>query len=70
MNFIKKLVNRGCAHRFAWPRIDANGQHYQVCLGCGATYEYDWRAMRQTGRLLTTVVPGAGRIWALPRQSH
>jgi hypothetical protein len=59
MNFLKKLVNRGCSHRFSWPRVDADGRHYQVCLACGAAYEYDWRKMRQTGRLLTTVVPGS-----------
>ncbi len=53
MNFLKKLVGRGCAHRFSWPRIDADGRHYQICLACGAAYEYDWEAMRRTDHLLT-----------------
>jgi hypothetical protein len=58
MNFWKRLCGRGCAHRFTWPRIDANGCHYQICLLCGTAYEYDWTMMRRTNRLmlpLTTV---------------
>jgi len=54
MNFVMMLLKRGCSHRFSWPRIDSNGRHYQVCLMCGISYEYDWTTMRQTGRLLLT----------------
>lgn len=52
MNFLKKFLGQGCMHRFAWPRVDAQGCHYQICLLCGTAYEYDWRMMRQTGKLL------------------
>jgi len=52
MSFLKRVFGRGCAHRFTWPRLGDNGQHYQVCLTCGAKYEYDWNRMRLTGRLL------------------
>jgi len=52
MNFWKRLCGRGCAHRFTWPRIDANGCHYQICLLCGNAYEYDWTMMRRTNRLM------------------
>jgi hypothetical protein len=52
MNFWKRLCGRGCAHRFTWPRIDANGCHYQICLLCGTAYEYDWTTMRRTSRLM------------------
>ncbi len=53
MNFLKLLLGRGCEHRFAWPRIDVNGNHYQICLLCGTAYEYDWTAMQRTERPLT-----------------
>lgn len=52
MSFLKRVFGRGCSHRFTWPRLDANGQHYQICLTCGAAYEYDWNGMRLTGRPL------------------
>jgi hypothetical protein len=55
MKFFKQLFGRACSHRFSWPRVDATGHHYQTCLACGATYEYDWKMMRRTGRMLTTV---------------
>jgi len=67
MKFLNKLLHRGCVHKFTWPRVDSDGRHYQICLSCGAAYEYDWKKMRPTGRLLTTPVPGGNRIWALPR---
>jgi hypothetical protein len=51
MNFLKKLLGNGCSHRFAWPRVDADGRHYQICLACGTAYEYDWETMRRTGPL-------------------
>ncbi|HUB02017.1 MAG TPA: hypothetical protein VL983_05005 [Terriglobales bacterium] len=59
MSFLTHLL--GCTHRFSWPRIDEDGHHYQICLACGTAFEYDWRMMRQTGRLLATVVERASR---------
>jgi hypothetical protein len=56
LNFFKQLIGRGCAHRFSWPRIDDNGRHYQICLACGTAYEYDWKGMRRTDRLLPAVI--------------
>ncbi|MGB8987266.1 MAG: hypothetical protein WCC37_11735 [Candidatus Sulfotelmatobacter sp.] len=53
MNFLKWILGRGCSHKFSWPRIDADGRHYQICPLCGTAYEYDWRMMRRTDRLLT-----------------
>jgi hypothetical protein len=52
MNFWKRICGRGCAHRFSWPRVDAGGCHYQICLQCGTAYEYDWTMMRRTRRLI------------------
>jgi hypothetical protein len=54
MSFLKRVFGRGCSHRLTWPRLGNNGQHYQVCLNCGAAFEYDWQGMRLTGRLLAT----------------
>jgi hypothetical protein len=55
MNFLERLLERACSHRFTWPRIDANGHHYQICLLCGTAYEYDWSMMRRTDRLLAAI---------------
>ena len=66
MNFFKKLLGRGCSHRFSWPRIDAEGRHYQICLLCGTAYEYDWRLMCQTGRLLACSPQGVMYPCTLP----
>ena len=52
MNLFNRLFGRGCSHRFNWPRIDADGRHYQICPLCGTAYEYDWRMMRRTDRVL------------------
>lgn len=52
VKLLKLLLRQGCTHRFSWPRIDANGRHYQVCLACGQAYEYDWEMMRRTKRPL------------------
>jgi hypothetical protein len=52
MNFLKNLLGQGCKHRFSWPRTDGNGRYYQICLGCGIAYEYDWILMRLTDHLL------------------
>jgi hypothetical protein len=54
MNLLNRFFGRGCSHRFAWPRVDADGRHYQICPLCGTAYEYDWRMMRRTDRLLVT----------------
>ena len=51
MIFWKRFLGQGCSHRFAWPRVDANGCHYQICLQCGIAYEYDWTMTRRTNRL-------------------
>jgi hypothetical protein len=56
VNLLKLLLRQGCTHRFSWPRVDDNGRHYQICLACGAAYEYDWMAMRRTNRLLLAAV--------------
>jgi hypothetical protein len=32
-----------------------HGRHYQVCLICGAAYEYDWSNMSRTGRLVEPI---------------
>jgi|GEM_PF-1883041 hypothetical protein len=52
MNFLKRLLGQGCSHRFTWPRMDASGRYYQICPVCGTAYEYDWKMMRRTDRLL------------------
>jgi CheY-like chemotaxis protein len=52
MNLLERFLGRGCPHKFSWPRNDDNGGHYQICLSCGAAYQYDWKMMRQTGPFL------------------
>ena len=52
MTFLQRLVVEFCPRRFAWPRLSASGQHYQICLVCGTAYEYDWKRMQRTDRLL------------------
>ena len=56
MKFLKQLLSRSCSHRFTWPRSDANGRDYQICLSCGTAYEYDWRKMKRTVRLQPEVL--------------
>jgi hypothetical protein len=51
MKLLQRLLQQTCSHRFGWPRVDAFGRNYQICLDCGTAYEYDWDGMRQTGRL-------------------
>jgi hypothetical protein len=58
LKFLKLILRHTCTHRFSWPRIGSNGQHYQICLGCGTAYEYDWEGMKRTNRVLTPDVPG------------
>ena len=53
MTLWQQLLRRACPHRFAWPRVDDDGRHYQICLLCGTAYEYDWKAMCRTNRRLT-----------------
>jgi hypothetical protein len=55
-----------CPHRFAWPRLGGNGQHYQICLICGTAYEYDWKKMRRTDRLLVTAEEIGGTFGTSP----
>jgi hypothetical protein len=54
MTFLQRLVGELCSHRFTWPRLSGDGQHYQICLVCGTAYEYDWKRMHRTDRLLVT----------------
>lgn len=56
MAFLRRLFGRGCSHRFLWPRMDASGHHYQICSICGIAYEYDWKAMKRTERLVATAL--------------
>jgi hypothetical protein len=51
-SFFKRLLGTLCPHRFSWPPSGTHVQDYQVCLICGTPYEYDWMAMRRTGRLM------------------
>ena len=55
MKFLQRLVGDFCFHRFTWPRLSGTGQHYQICCICGTAYEYDWKRMQRTDRLLVTV---------------
>jgi len=49
---IKDLLNLStCAHEFSWPRRSADGEYYQVCLVCAATYRYDWDTMKRIERV-------------------
>jgi hypothetical protein len=59
MKLLQRLLQQTCSHRFTWPRIDALGRHYQICLRCGSAYEYDWDGMRQTRRLEPSVAAAA-----------
>jgi len=67
MKFLQRFLIPFCSHRFAWPRVDGNGQHYQICLLCGAAYEYDWERMRRTSRLLISQAPHHWSQRASPR---
>jgi hypothetical protein len=39
-----------CAHRYSWPFKADAGQYYQVCVDCGAEYNYDWDRMQRVAR--------------------
>lgn len=56
MNFINRILHKGCSHSFSWPRVESDGRHYQICLQCGASYEYDWSLMHRTNRLMASDV--------------
>lgn len=49
--FLTRLLELFCHHEFSWPHTGAKGQDYQVCLNCGAAYEFDCATMQRTGRL-------------------
>lgn len=38
----------GCQHEFSWPRRRNDHEYYQVCLLCGAEYDYDWSTMQRS----------------------
>lgn len=57
MSLWKQLLNRNCSHQFGWPRVHADGRHYQICILCGTAYEYDWTMMCRTDRLMAISVP-------------
>lgn len=59
MKLLKLILRQTCTHRFSWPRIDSNGNHYQVCLACGVAYEYDWKGMKRTNRVHSEHVQGS-----------
>ena len=52
MKLFRKFLRHTCTHRFSWPRTDAEGRYYQICLACGTAFEYDWEAMRRTNRVI------------------
>ncbi len=41
----------GCSHEFGFPITRRGTRMYQVCVRCGAEYEYDWNAMSRGHRL-------------------
>jgi hypothetical protein len=59
LKLLKFILRHTCTHRFSWPRIGSNGQHYQICLACGTAYEYDWEGMKRTDRVLNEDVQGS-----------
>jgi hypothetical protein len=54
IRLLQQLLKALCPHRFTWPRTGEHGQDYQVCVICGAAYEYDWTSMRRTRPLETS----------------
>ena len=55
VQFFKRILQKCCRHRFSWPHTGMHGQDYQVCLLCGAAYEFDCATMTRTGRLVEPV---------------
>ena len=64
MKFLQRLLAEFCSHRFTWPRMSGDGQHYQICLSCGTAYEYDWKRMQRTDRLLVMTGQHRPRVGA------
>lgn len=52
VQLFKRFLQMCCRHRFSWPHTGLRGQDYQVCLICGAAYEFDCSTMTRTGRLV------------------
>jgi hypothetical protein len=50
-SFLTRIFQLLCRHEFSWPHTGAHGSDYQVCLNCGAAYEFDCASMTRTGRL-------------------
>ncbi len=48
----------GCKHQFGFP-ITRRGTRrtYQVCVCCGAEYEYDWKSMTRMGQIQPKAPP-------------
>ena len=53
--WLRRLFELFCRHRFSWPHTGVHGQDYQVCLNCGAAYEFDCETMTRTGRLAAPI---------------
>jgi hypothetical protein len=52
----------GCKHsNVSFPQ-KRDGETIQVCLGCGAEFEYDWEQMRRGNRRSITRAVDAGRV--------
>lgn len=49
--FLTRLLQSCCRHNFSWPHTGSHGHDYQVCVLCGAAYEYDWSTMKRTRRI-------------------
>lgn len=42
----------GCNHEFGFPMTrKGGGLTYQVCVQCGAEFEYDWKTMRRVRQI-------------------
>jgi hypothetical protein len=59
-NLLKRFLEIFCRHEFSWPHSGFCGQDYQVCMRCGAVYEYDLSKMRRTRRLASAPQSQAG----------
>jgi hypothetical protein len=66
LSLFKRILQKCCRHRFSWPHNGMNGQDYQVCLICGAAYEFDCSTMTRTGRLVEAVDMRAPGVPARP----
>jgi len=57
MSLWTHLLRKTCSHQFGWPRVHADGRHYQKCSLCGVAYEYDWTTMCRTDRVMVIGAP-------------